>query len=275
MKSLLISILLVMLVITLTPGTSTADAPSKLNYQGLLTDGTGQPVTGQKSIKFSLYTVLTGGTAFWTETQNVTLDSNGRFSVTLGSSTALNKDQFTGTTYLGIKVGTDAELAPRQQLTSVAYALQTAAGVPTGGIIMWSGTVADIPAGWALCDGSNGTPNLRDKFIVGAGSGYAVGATGGEVAHILTVNEMPSHNHTITDGAGSHNHGGATGGFGVGKNGSNNSASGSDKTAATSTEHNHSISGDGGHNHTINPTGGGVAFENRPPYYALAYIMKL
>ncbi len=66
-------------------------------------------------------------------------------------------------------------------------------GIPAGGIIMWSGSIGNIPAGWALCDGSNGTPDLRDRFIVGAGNSYAVGATGGST---------------------SHNHGGATGACG-------------------------------------------------------------
>ena len=52
-------------------------------------------------------------------------------------------------------------------------------GVPNGAIIMWSGTVATIPDGFSLRDGSNGTPDLRNRFVIGAGSNYAVGATGG------------------------------------------------------------------------------------------------
>ena len=52
-------------------------------------------------------------------------------------------------------------------------------GVPNGAIIMWSGTVATIPDGFSLCDGSNNTPDLRHRFVIGAGSTYAVGATGG------------------------------------------------------------------------------------------------
>ena len=55
-------------------------------------------------------------------------------------------------------------------------------GVPNGAIIMWSGTVATIPDGFSLCDGSNGTPDLRNRFVIGAGSNYAVGATGGSSA---------------------------------------------------------------------------------------------
>ena len=55
-------------------------------------------------------------------------------------------------------------------------------GVPNGAIIMWSGTVATIPDGFSLCDGSNGTPDLRNRFVIGAGGTYAVGATGGSSA---------------------------------------------------------------------------------------------
>ena len=55
--------------------------------------------------------------------------------------------------------------------------------VPIGGIIQWSGAIVDIPINFALCDGDNGTPDLRDKFIVGAGSAYGVGQTGGALTH--------------------------------------------------------------------------------------------
>lgn len=114
---------------------------------------------------------------------------------------------------------------------------------PSGAILIWSGSVASIPSGWYLCDGNNSTPNLRDRFVVGAGSSYAVGDTGGEATHTLTIGEMPSHDHVVT--------GGTAGGSGhVRRDALNNS------------------------NHTSNATGGGGAHENRPPYYALAYMMK-
>ena len=87
--------------------------------------------------------------------------------------------------------------------------------MPTGGIIMWSGTIATIPTGWALCDGTNGTPNLTGKFIVHAdadSSGtYNVGATGGANDVTLTTSEMPAHNHSgSTASAGSHTHSAST-----------------------------------------------------------------
>ena len=58
--------------------------------------------------------------------------------------------------------------------------------VPTGGIIMWSGSIASIPAGYVLCDGTNGTPNLKDSFVVGAGATYAVGNTGGFTSSVTS-----------------------------------------------------------------------------------------
>ena len=73
--------------------------------------------------------------------------------------------------------------------------------VPTGGIILWSGAQAAIPTGWLLCDGTSGTPNLRDRFVVGAGSAYSVGATGGSADAIVV-----SHTHTATVTDPGHSH---------------------------------------------------------------------
>lgn len=70
--------------------------------------------------------------------------------------------------------------------------------VPVRSIIMWSGTEADallIPSNWKLCDGTNGTPDLRNRFIVGAGDDYDIGETGGSKSVTLTANNIPEHNH--------------------------------------------------------------------------------
>jgi microcystin-dependent protein len=83
--------------------------------------------------------------------------------------------------------------------------------VPVGTILIWSGSIATIPLGFHLCDGTNGTPDLRSRFVYGAGNGntktswangwdnvnghWPVGQVGGEEQHILTIAEMPSHNH--------------------------------------------------------------------------------
>lgn len=69
------------------------------------------------------------------------------------------------------------------------------AAFPSGGIIIWSGTANNIPSGWKLCDGTNGTPDLRSRFVIGASSTYAKGSIGGEATHKLTTSELPSHVH--------------------------------------------------------------------------------
>jgi microcystin-dependent protein len=155
---------------------------------------------------------------------------------------------------------------------------------PSGGIIIWSGSAASIPSGWFLCDGANGTPNLRDRFVVGAGSTYAVGDTGGAATITLSTSDIPSHTHTFsatTSTDGSHDHdmsfeagSEASGGY-TNLNGflvpiNDNLYGNITNTSA--------VQSAGSHSHTVSGTtaaaGSGGAHENRPPYYALAYIMK-
>jgi microcystin-dependent protein len=143
---------------------------------------------------------------------------------------------------------------------------------------MWSGAVNQIPEGWVLCDGSNGTPNLRDRFVVGAGSGYVVGATGGEATHVLAISEMPSHTHIQNPHVHSINDPGHSHSINADNEtdtpwpyaGSGNNLDGTINT-------NSAVTGISINNATaINQnTGGGQAHENRPPFYALAFIMKL
>jgi len=150
--------------------------------------------------------------------------------------------------------------------------------LPPGAIIMWSGSINDIPVGWALCDGRNGTPDLRDRFIVGAGGSYNVGDTGGADTVTLTTNQIPRHDHgsgTLTaDTAGLHRHMYARPQI-------NNIRTGSEEEALVRVvvTEDRVTSDAGDHTHTISGytayTGSGQPHENRPPYYALAYIMKL
>jgi hypothetical protein len=138
---------------------------------------------------------------------------------------------------------------------------------PSGGIILWSGSVATIPSGWVLCNGSNSTPDLRDKFIVGAGGGYAVAATGGSANAIVV-----SHTHTatsaVTDPGHSHtylkNVQPQYTGTGVYTTDVWDNQSASTSTASTGI----TVS-------TTNSTEGSSGTNaNLPPYYALCYIMK-
>lgn len=155
-------------------------------------------------------------------------------------------------------------------------AYSDSAGIPSGVIAMWSGQSTNIPDGWVLCNGQNGTPNLTDKFIIGAGAKYSPGNTGGEETHKLTTREMPSHNHVIThtlktSTAGNHTHGYIEPDSGPGgSNGWDMTDSRNSETDAAGS-HSHDITG----TITCASTGSGTAHNNMPPYYALCFVMKL
>ena len=144
-----------------------------------------------------------------------------------------------------------------------AAVAQIPPGIPTGGIILWSGSVGTIPTGWALCNGTNGTPDLRSRFVVGAGSAYNVNATGGSANAVVV-----SHSHSITDPTHRHNsqYDGRTpsGIDGIGA-GSEIGGMGGSYTFPTT----YSATGI-----TVNSTGQSGIDANLPPYYALCYIMK-
>ena len=118
-------------------------------------------------------------------------------------------------------------------------------------IIMYNSTTA--PSGWYLCDGNNGTPDLRDRFIVGAGNSYSQGATGGSNTATSTVSISVSVSGTTGTPA---NHSGNAFGYG-----NLSSASHANQN------HNHNFSGSGSGSDT-------VSIDTRSPYYALTFIMK-
>ena len=183
-----------------------------------------------------------------------------------------------------------------QPVTATATALSTLDGtnvVPKGLVAMWSGTASTIPNGWALCDGTNGTPNLGDKFVLGykfgtntigtTGGSYTSGAAGAHThgmdtqgAHThggntgstaLTIDQIPSHTHSYTmpTTGGNSQMGGQGYGYPTG---------GTTLATGGGQGHTHTISSDGGHAHNL------VAATDHthsitPPFYVLAYIMKL
>jgi hypothetical protein len=123
-----------------------AQTPNLMNYQGVLKDNLGNPLTGSYSITFRLYDVATGGTALWTETQPSVSVANGLFSVLLGSVTALSPSNFSGPDrWLGVQVGADPEMTPRQRIASVAYALRTPDFTPVFG--SWDAGANETGAG--------------------------------------------------------------------------------------------------------------------------------
>ena len=153
--------------------------------------------------------------------------------------------------------------------------------IPIGGIIMWSGSDAAVPANWVLCDNSlaaqsAGAPNLVDRFIVGRGSAYAADATGGQadatlVSHSHTTNSTSK---TLTGAIvkiseGFNVQGTATGVF-TKTNDGNNSVTGSSSTSPVS-----GVTMDATHTHGTDTQGSAATNANLPPYYAIAYIMRV
>lgn len=168
--------------------------------------------------------------------------------------------------------------------------------VPAGTIVMWSGETA--PKGWALCDGTNGTPDLRGRFVISTGTGAgltarALGATGGTETHTLTTAEIPghthtgttasngAHTHTITDPG--HTHTQTTINDDYNNSGANPPGFTADSSGSVTWNNINSsttgitVNSNGAHTHTFtsDSTGGSTAHNNMPPFYALAYIMKL
>ena len=199
----------------------------------------------------------------------------------ISSKADTNSPTFTGTPL----APTAASGTNNTQIATTAFATAAAAAAfPTGGIILWSGSVASIPSGWALCNGSNGTPDLRNRFVVGAGSTYAVDATGGSADAIVV-----SHTHT-TSASGTYKNGYlATVTSGVSASGSVTPTSVPENGTASTGVYTGGTDGPGYYINfansnataTVNTTGTAASAgssgtnANLPPYYALAYIMKL
>lgn len=209
---------------------------------------------------------------------NVTMSNLTASSVSLSSATATTQAVTTNNTTLAT--------------TAFVHSV-----LPARAIVMWGGIVADIPTNWQLCNGQNGTPDLRDRFVVGAGNQYTPRQIGGNASITLTETQIPAHVHTFTiagntAGAGTHNHilhdpghvhttgqiidtsiagiytqqtGGTTG---VSYRTGNVIAG---VTMDSVSNHIHSVT----LNDVSNTTGGDQPHENRPPYYALCYIQKM
>ncbi len=148
--------------------------------------------------------------------------------------------------------------------------------LPKGTIVAFNQNTA--PGGWTLCDGSNGSPDLRNKFILGSGS-RGIGTTGGEENVTLNINQMPAHTHSgsgSTNTAGNHQHGFGVGGGGGGRGGGRG---GSEGYTCNGCAFNTATDANGNHSHSVsittNSQGGNQPHNNMPPFYVLTYIMKL
>ena len=188
------------------PGVAQAAVPHLIRFQGQAVDSQGVPLEGPYTLTFRLYDAQTAGTIVWQEQQANVPISGGHFSVLLGQITALNVD-WSRSSWLSVQVGTDPELSPRQQITSVPLAImaeQLAVPVttstitddanrlvPTGSIMLWNG--GSCPAGYTRLSALDG------KFLVGGGSYSA--AAGGSNTHTHGTGSYaaPPHTHSISD----------------------------------------------------------------------------
>jgi trimeric autotransporter adhesin len=249
-----------------------------LNVSGVGLSGTAIFTANQSST--STFTVTSNATDSNAASTIVARDSSGNFSA--GTITAvLNGNANTATTASNV-FGTGGRVLYNSSTNTTSTSANltfdgTNLGVsgtvtctsfvgngviPVGGIIMWSGSIASIPNGWSLCNGQNGTPDLRDRFVVGAGNAYSVANTGGSKDAIVV-----SHNHTINDPGHSH----TTGIYltnNVGQGGSSFAGSyfGSNTGSGTG------VSPTG---ISVNTAGQSGTNANLPPYYALAFIMRI
>jgi microcystin-dependent protein len=224
-------------------------------------DNTGLPLNGGliytyqagSSTALATYTDVNGTVA---NSNPIVLDSSGRLPNEVWLTYGFNY-KFVVQTSTGTTIGTYDNL---YGIIGVA-GTSTGTTIPTGMISLWYGSIGSVPVGWYLCDGTNGTPDLRDRFIVGAGSTYSVAATGGAKDAILV-----SHTHTINDAGHTHliqatNNGVVGGSNNLGPGSGPNVVSSSATTTVTT-----GIS--------LNSAGTSGTNANLPPYYALAYVMK-
>ena len=234
-----------------------------INFLGV----TGQPLAGGK-----LYTYQAGSSTPLATYQDyngiipnanpIILGTDGRISGEIWFSAGYNYK-------LVLKDASDVLIATYDNLYGIIGTIPTASPtLPSGVIVLWSGAIGSIPSGYYLCDGTNGTPDLRDRFIIGAGNTYSVNQTGGTADSIVV-----SHTHTatststVTDPGHFHTASISTGGAASGGNtdrlsqaGGSTGTSTTGITVATSTT-----------NATAGTSGTG---QNIPPYFALCYIMK-
>ena len=252
----------------------------QLNATKFVGDGSG--LTGISDTQLSTEAVqdIVGGMVTGNTESGITVtyqDGDGTLDFSIASQTDQNFTTTLKNKLDGIAASA-TNVTNNNQLTNGAGYVTSAGAVPSGVIVLWSGAANAIPTGWALCNGSGTTPDLRNRFVIGAGNSYNVNDTGGESTKLLGTANLPSHTHTsgsLSATGGNHNHQ-YIDQYVVINNGyrpwpaSNNDCA----------QRNIDTSGSGSHSHTVSGNTGdqggtmGQSFSILPPYYALCYIMK-
>lgn len=196
---------------------------------------------------------LTLGAALPVASGGTGVASATAYSVLCGGTTSTNPIQAIAS------VGTTGQVLTSNG-TGVLPTMQTLTTFVAGMIMLWSGSSATIPSGWLLCDGTSSTPNLRDRFVVGAGSTYAVNATGGSADAVVV-----SHTHTLTDPTHTHSFTASITAIGP-RGGTGSETYGGSPVGSTTAAASTGV--------TVNSAGVSGTNANLPPYYALCYIMK-
>lgn len=185
-KRLVGCIVSVLLLLTILPLTAYAEVPQRLSYQGYLTDPAGNPVAdGRYTMIFSIYDVAVGGADLWSESQAVTV-TKGVYDVQIGVSTGTNPfpaNLFEGNRYLGVTVGTDDEMMPRQLLTTTAFSMHTADADTLDGMDSTSFSLTGHSHFFADITGSASDAQIPDTITIN----YAATADSANTANSATI----------------------------------------------------------------------------------------
>lgn len=257
----------------------------------------GQTVFGSTSLPLAsgkIYTYQAGSSTPWA----TYTDANGNVAnanpIILGTDAKLPNELWLQSGYsykYVLKDENDVIVNTYDNIAGILTQIPTTSpAVPAGCILIWSGATGSIPSGFVICDGTNGTPDLRDKFVIGAGNAYSVGQTGGSansivVTHTHTATTSvsdPGHNHVINISDPGHFHALFAVDTGVsGSNGGTGQSNLHPPTSAQTDSRVTNITATSNSNTTgisastsISSEGQSGTNANLPPYYALAFIMK-
>ncbi len=305
-----------------------AQAPQKMSYQSVIRNSNNSLVSNTNvGIQISVLHGSASGQAVYVERHFALSNGNGLVSLEIGGGTIVSGtfaliDWANGPYFIKTETdlngGANYTISATNQLLSVPYAFNCLNTIPAGSVIMYSGAwdfdgtglgIGSL-AGWALCNGGNGAPDLSNTFVMSTTDPTGPGQTGGANSYTLSTSQLPPHLHSFTtSSSGSHSHnitvnsggshyhttyGDAWGtwhatnsdyGLDVFENSPQtryfpaNATSPGNSTTSTEGSHSHAAysNSTGSHTHTgtTEASGSGSSIDNRPAFVKLAYIMKL